>query len=127
MSSLEALEAYRTTLKPCLLTLMSSSKLQVTDVLVPAVQSPALHVMGVSDFAASRVVVTQTSNSSKGSEGRDILRTIHQTHRKGSAGILLCNYGDSKNNCETKMTASVWLSCCFLVRTEEKLFPCHNE
>ena len=84
MSSLEALEGYQTTLKPRLLTLMSSSKLQVTDVLVPAVQSPALHFMGVSDVGAPRVGLTQTSNSSKGSKGRDILRTIHDAQRNGA-------------------------------------------
>ena len=51
--------------------------------------------MGVSDVAASRVVVTQTSNSSKGSEGRDIFRIIHDAQRSGALGALLCNYGDS--------------------------------
>ena len=96
MSSLEALKGYWTTLNASLLILMSSVKLQVTDFLFPMIQTPASHVMGVSHFATPRVVVTQTTNSSKGSEGRDILRTIHQTHRKGASGVLLCNYGDSK-------------------------------
>ena len=51
--------------------------------------------MAVSDFAAPRVVVTQTSNSSKGSKGKDIFRTIHDAQHNGALGALLCNDGDS--------------------------------